>query len=96
MGRIFELRIDHFGLKHLFVNPTLNVKQTRWMEFLSEYDFEIKHIKGKENQLDDALSGRDHEVHISAIIMFNKYLGDKILEAANSNQQYLRIRETLQ
>jgi hypothetical protein len=49
MGRRFEIRIDHYGMKHLFGQPTLNVRQTRWLEFLSEYDFEIKHIKGKEN-----------------------------------------------
>jgi hypothetical protein len=44
---IFELGIDHSCLKYIFEQPTLNVRQTRWMEFLSEYDFDIKHIKGK-------------------------------------------------
>ena len=33
MGRIFELRIDHCGLKYLFDQPTLNDRQVRWMEF---------------------------------------------------------------
>jgi hypothetical protein len=47
MGRRFELRTNHCGLKYLFGYPTLNVIKTRWIEFLSEYDFEIKHIKGK-------------------------------------------------
>jgi hypothetical protein len=47
MGNKFELRIDRCGLNHLFGQPTLNSRQTRWMEFLSEYDFEINHIKGK-------------------------------------------------
>jgi hypothetical protein len=56
MGKIFELRTNHCGLKHLFGQPTLNARQTRWMEFLSEYEFEIKHIKGKENQVVDALN----------------------------------------
>jgi hypothetical protein len=64
MGNKFELRTNHYGLKHLFGQPTLNARQTRWLEFLSEYDFEIKHIKGKENQVVDALSRRAHEVHI--------------------------------
>jgi hypothetical protein len=49
MGRIFELSTYHYGLNHLFGNPTLNSKQTRWLKFLSEYEFEIKHIKGEEN-----------------------------------------------
>jgi hypothetical protein len=69
MGKKFKLRIDHYGMKHLFGQPTLNAKQTRWLEFLSEYDFEIKHIKGKENQVVDALSRRDHEVHVATISM---------------------------
>ena len=45
MGRKFELRIDHCGLKYLFHHPTLNASQARWLEFLCEFDFEIKHIK---------------------------------------------------
>ena len=56
MGRIFELRIDHCSLKYLFDQHTLNARKMRWLEFLCEFDFEIKHIKGKENKVDDALS----------------------------------------
>ena len=29
MGRRFELRIDHYGLKYLFDQPTLNARQSR-------------------------------------------------------------------
>ena len=47
MGRKFELRIYHCGLKYMFDQPTLNARQARWLEFLCEFDFEIKHIKGK-------------------------------------------------
>jgi hypothetical protein len=38
MGKRFELRIDHNGLKYLFDQPNLNARQSRWLEFLSEYD----------------------------------------------------------
>jgi hypothetical protein len=69
MGKRFELRIDHSGLKYLFEQPTLNVKQTRWLEFLSEYDFDIKHIKGKENKVVDALIRRIHLMHATVISM---------------------------
>jgi ribonuclease HI len=34
MGRRFELRIDHKNLKYLFDQPTLNTRQSRWLEFL--------------------------------------------------------------
>jgi hypothetical protein len=33
MGKRFELRTNHIGLKYLFENPTLNVKQTKWLGF---------------------------------------------------------------
>jgi ribonuclease HI len=69
MGRKIELMIDNCGLKHLFGQPTLNARQTRWLEFISECDFEIKHISGKENQVVDALSRRAHEMHIATINM---------------------------
>jgi hypothetical protein len=47
MGNAFELRINHNGLKFFFEQPTLNVRKTRWMEFLNLYKFDIKNIKGK-------------------------------------------------
>jgi hypothetical protein len=47
---------DHFGLRHLFDQPKLNARKARWMALLSDFDFEIKHIKGKENRVVDALS----------------------------------------
>jgi hypothetical protein len=29
-------------MKYLFDQPTLNARQSRWLEFLCEYDFDIK------------------------------------------------------
>ena len=56
MGRKFLLKIDNIGLKYLFDQPDLNARQSIWLSFLSEYHFELKHIKGKENKVADALS----------------------------------------
>jgi hypothetical protein len=81
MDRKFELNIDHSVLKYLFEQPTLNVGYTRWMEFLREYDFDIKHIKEKDNKVVDALITRVHEMHDTTIIMYRTYFKDKILEA---------------
>jgi hypothetical protein len=86
MGRKFELRKNHYGLNHLFGQPTLNAKKTRWLKFLSEYGFEIKHIKGRENQVVDALSRRAHEMHILSISMYKTDLKDKMIAATNSDQ----------
>lgn len=70
MGKKFELKTNHSGLKYLFGQPTLNAREIRWLEFLSEYVFDIKHIKGKENKVVDALNKRAHEMHATAISMF--------------------------
>ena len=56
MGRRFLLMKYHCGLNYLFNYPRLNSKQARWMALISEFDFNIKHIKGNENKLVDALS----------------------------------------
>ena len=47
---------DNISLKYLFDQQNLNARQASWFSFLSEYDFEIKHIKMKENKFADALS----------------------------------------
>ena len=55
MGRNFLLKIDNMILKYLFDQLDLNVRQARWLDFLSEYHFELKHIKGKENKFDELI-----------------------------------------
>jgi hypothetical protein len=46
-GKRFELGTYDGGLKYLFGQPSLNSRKNRWLEFLSEYEFYIKHIRGK-------------------------------------------------
>ena len=70
MGRIFEIRMDHCGLKYLFDQPMLNARKDRWMEFLCEFDFKIKHVKGKENKVVDALSRKMQEIHVASLSIF--------------------------
>ena len=74
MDRRFELKIDHCGLKYLFDQPTLNARQARWLEFLCESDFEIKHIKGKENKVADALDKKVQEMHVASLSIFQSDL----------------------
>ena len=52
------LRSDHRSLQHLSTQPNLNARQVRWMERLSEFDFVIGYVPGKENAVADALSRR--------------------------------------
>jgi hypothetical protein len=88
MGKKFELRTDHNGLKYLFDQPTLNARQSRWLEFLCEYDFDIKHIKGKEKKVADVLNRRVHELHATTISMYQTDIKSRISEDANADLQY--------
>jgi hypothetical protein len=68
MAKKFLLLTDNSGMKYLFNQPDLNARQARWVAFLSEFDFEVIHIKGKENKVADYLSCRIHglfEINIS-------------------------------
>jgi hypothetical protein len=95
MGNKFELRTDHSGLKYIFEQPTLNARKIRWLKLLSEYDFDIKHIKGKENKSVDALSIRLHLMHSTIISMHQTNLKSRILDVV-IDQHYLQVKETLQ
>jgi hypothetical protein len=91
MGKRFELRTDHNGLKYLFDQPTLNARQRRWLEFLCEYDFEIKNIKGKENKVVDALSRRVNELHATTISMYETDIKGRISKVPKANLQYMEL-----
>ena len=45
IGMKFILMMNNKRLKYMLNRPNLNARQARWLAFLSEYDFEIQHIK---------------------------------------------------
>jgi hypothetical protein len=63
---------------------------------LCEYEFDIKHIKGKENKVVDALSRKVHEIHATSISMYRTEIKDRIVEAANDDLQYRGLVAKLQ
>jgi hypothetical protein len=91
MGKRFELRKNHNGLKYLFDQPNLNARQSKWLEFLRKYDFDINHIKGKENKVADALNKRVHELHATTISMYQTDIKRKFLEVVNADLQYREL-----
>ena len=50
LGRRFTLMSDHSGLWYLFDQLNLNGRQAWWLATISEFNFEIRYIKGKENK----------------------------------------------
>lgn len=47
---------DHSGLRYIFDQPKLNAMKSIWLDMISEFDFEIKFIKGKDKMVANALS----------------------------------------
>jgi hypothetical protein len=74
MGRSFEMRTNYNGLKYFFDQPTLNLRWSRWLEFLCEYEFDIKHISmicmNKRVHELHATTRRVHELHATTISMY--------------------------
>lgn len=93
LGRIFELRMDHMSLKYLFNQPSLKSKQARRLEFLCEFDFEIRHVKGKENKVADALSKK---IHVETMSICKSNLRTRVIEVSNQDELYLQIKEKQQ
>ena len=58
----FEVFSDHKSLKYLFDKKELNMRQRRWMEFLNNYEFELKYHPSKVNMVADALSRKSLSV----------------------------------
>jgi hypothetical protein len=51
------------------------------LSFLSEFDFEIKHIKGKENKVADSLSRRTGGIYEIIVSKEDNDLSEKIKSA---------------
>ena len=52
----FVVYSDHEALKYWNSQSSINPKHARWIEYISEYSFVLKHKSGVENKVADALS----------------------------------------
>ena len=55
-GETFEVLSDHKSLSYIFTQRDLNLRQRRWLEYLSDYDFFLCYHPRKSNIVADALS----------------------------------------
>jgi hypothetical protein len=91
MGTKFLLMMDNNSVKFLFSQPDLNARKERWLAFLSAFDFEVRHIKGKENKVVDALGRRLHGLFEINISRGESDLEQRIKVASNNDENYTRI-----
>jgi hypothetical protein len=85
LGRIFVFMTNHSGLRYLFDQPKLNVRQARSTALLSEFDFEIKHIKGKENRVVNALSRSMKLVHLAVVSTIESDIKERVRSAQETD-----------
>jgi hypothetical protein len=61
-GVQFNVATDHRSLIYLQTQPHLSARQTRWLEFLQQFDFKTEYKEGRTNVVADGLSRRpDHK-----------------------------------
>ena len=99
-GVHFEVHTDHNTLRHITTQPSLSQHQARWVEFISEFNFEIKYMKGKENVVVDALSrippsspdaDKVHQLnHVSCVDLTSWFLS-QLKAAAKADVGYQRL-----
>ena len=63
----FVLYFDHSALRHLQDQRKVSDRHSRWIEYLQDYTFVIRHKKGKDNAVADALSRRPHVLHMMQV-----------------------------
>ena len=56
LSTTFVIRTDHKALQFLRPDNVMSDRLVRWLLFLQSFDYEIVHVKGKENQVPDLLS----------------------------------------
>ena len=80
------------GLKYLLDQPSLNARQARWLAFLSEYDFKIQHIKGKENKVADELSRNAKLNFTSTISTYTTDLEEQLKVGLEQDEIYQKLQ----
>ena len=56
LGRKFMVVTDHKGLEYFKTQLNLSLRQTRWWEYLSCFNYNTIHVDGTRNQVADSLS----------------------------------------
>ena len=80
LGRKFTVVTDHKGLEYFKTQPKLSLRQTRWWEYLSCFNYNTIHVDGIRNQVADSLS---------------YYYEYDTIEDENPNSEFVKVDEIL-
>jgi hypothetical protein len=90
----FKLYTDSIATKYLLTKKDLTRREVKWVQTMSDYDFEIYHISGSKNVPADALSRRpDLAVKSLQWIPVQQYpdLLTQIKTASGNDPEYARV-----
>lgn len=88
LGKKFVLMTNHRSLTNFFKQPNLNARQAWWKTFLSDFDFDIRHLKGNENRVADALRKKVQCVYEIRYHRVEFDVTEKIKEATLKDLEY--------
>ena len=88
LGTPFIIRTDHQSIKYFMTQTKLSDKQMRWANFLSQFNFHIAHIAGKQNSVVDALSRRPM---VNAITIAHHNDLTSMIDDYNNDEDYASI-----
>nr|GEW69734.1 putative reverse transcriptase domain-containing protein [Tanacetum cinerariifolium] len=92
---LLKRRSYHKSLQHILNKKELNMRQRRWLEFLSDYDCEIRYHPRKANVVADALSRKERikPLRVQALVMtIGLDLPKQILNAQTEAQKPKNIK----
>jgi hypothetical protein len=64
IGNKCEIYMDHKSLNYIFTQPSLNLRQRRWLELIKDYNLEIHYHPGKANVVVDTLNLKAYCHHL--------------------------------
>ena len=85
------LRTDHSSLQHLMKQKDLSGRQARYLDFFSQFRFEIRHVKGPSNRA-DALSRVDL-VNLVVSQLNLDTIKTRIHDASSEDPLYVQLRQ---
>jgi hypothetical protein len=85
----------HCELRNFFYQPKVYSRKDRWMVLLSEFDFKIKHFKGKENRVVDSLRRSVKMIHMAVVSTCETNVRERVKNVQETNEFFKTVTSYL-